>query len=76
MSNFKEEIQAGIPTTLPTTKPFDTEINHAPIRKQILTKEEKKLALANALRYFPSELHTELAPEFANELEVYGRIYM
>ncbi len=73
---FKEEIMAGIPDTLPTKKAYDPDINHAPKRKDILTQEEKKLALRNALRYFPQHLHAALAPEFAEELRQYGRIYM
>ena len=73
---FAAEIRAGIPEVLPQVKPYDTEINHAPRRKEILTPEEKRLALRNALRYFPKKLHQELAPEFAQELESYGRIYM
>ena len=78
MSNedFKREIQLGIPNELPEPKPYDTEINHAPKRKEILSSEEKKLALRNALRYFPKSLHAQLAPEFAEELKTYGRIYM
>ena len=73
---FQEEILAGIPATLPEAKPYDKEINHAPKRKDILKPEEKVLALKNALRYFPEALHAQLAPEFAKELEDYGRIYM
>ena len=73
---FKEEILAGIPATLPEPKPYDTNINHAPKRKDILTPAQKKLALRNALRYFPKEFHATLAPEFAKELKDYGRIYM
>lgn len=73
---FKQAISAGIPATLPEPMPYDTEVNHAPKRKEILTDEEKKLALRNALRYFPKELHAKLAPEFAEELATYGRIYM
>ena len=61
---------------MPEIKPYDTEINHAPKRKEILSEEEKKLALRNALRYFPKSLHAQLAPEFAEELKNYGRIYM
>ena len=61
---------------LPAPKPFDPTVNHAPHRKQILTAEEKKLALKNALRYFPPKHHAELIPEFKEELETYGRIYM
>ena len=73
---FQEEILLGIPATLPEAKPYDKEINHAPKRKDILKPEEKVLALKNALRYFPEALHAQLAPEFAKELEDYGRIYM
>ncbi|MCB0486530.1 MAG: urocanate hydratase, partial [Flavobacteriaceae bacterium] len=73
---FQEQILQGIPDTLPTPKSFEPEINHAPKRKDILTKEEKKLALQNALRYFDSKHHAALLPEFKNELETYGRIYM
>jgi len=74
--DFRREIQLGIPNELPEPKPYDTEINHAPKRKEILSEEEKKLALRNALRYFPKSLHPQLAPEFAEELKAYGRIYM
>ncbi len=73
---FKEEILQGIPATLPEAKPYDKDINHAPKRKDILSQEEKVLALKNALRYFPESLHKDLAPEFARELKDYGRIYM
>lgn len=73
---FAAEIRAGIPDVLPEVKPYDNEINHAPRRKDILTDEEKKLALRNALRYFPNKFHAVLAPEFAQELRDYGRIYM
>lgn len=73
---FQEEIRIGIPDTLPEPKAYDKEINHAPKRKEILTDEEKKLALRNALRYFPKYLHAKLAPEFLEELHEYGRIYM
>jgi len=73
---FIKEIRTGIPDTLPEPQPYDTEINHAPKRKDILTPDEKKLALRNALRYFPKHLHAALAPEFAEELRRYGRIYM
>lgn len=77
MDKFQEEILAGIPQDrLPEPKPYDTAINHAPKRKDILTPEEKELALKNALRYFPARFHAELAPEFARELKEYGRIYM
>ncbi|MCT8338691.1 urocanate hydratase [Flavobacteriaceae bacterium TK19130] len=73
---FKESIAQGIPTQLPSPKPFEEEVNHAPKRKEILSEEEKKLALKNALRYFKEEHHTTLLPEFKEELETYGRIYM
>ncbi|MBR6963301.1 MAG: urocanate hydratase [Prevotella sp.] len=73
---FQQEIAQGIPSTLPQPKPYDPEINHAPKRKDILTPEQKLLALRNALRYFPKHLHKQLAPEFADELRRYGRIYM
>ena len=76
ISRFAEEILEGIPQVLPEAKPYDKEINHAPRRKDILTPEEKVLALKNALRYFPENLHAALAPEFAEELKQYGRIYM
>ena len=74
--SFQQEIAQGIPSTLPQPKPYDPEINHAPKRKDILTPEQKLLALRNALRYFPKHLHKQLAPEFADELRRYGRIYM
>lgn len=73
---FIEDIRTGIPDTLPEPQPYDKEINHAPKRKDILTAEEKKLALRNALRYFPKKFHATLAPEFVKELQTYGRIYM
>lgn len=77
MDKFQEEILAGIPQDrLPEPKPYDKTINHAPKRKDILTAEEKVLALKNALRCFPAKFHAELAPEFAQELKDYGRIYM
>ena len=77
MDSFKEEILAGIPQDrLPDPKPYDRTISHAPKRKDILTAEEKVLALKNALRYFPAKFHAQLAPEFAQELKDYGRIYM
>ncbi|WP_430411844.1 urocanate hydratase [Kordia sp.] len=72
----QEHILQGIPDTLPNAKPYDPNINHAPKRKEILTAEEKKLALRNALRYFDKKHHEILVPEFKNELETYGRIYM
>ncbi|WP_143884388.1 urocanate hydratase [Chryseobacterium binzhouense] len=73
---FKEQIQQGIPSQLPQPKPYETNINHAPKRKEILTEEEKKLALKNALRYFEPQFHAELILEFRKELDEYGRIYM
>ena len=73
---FQQEIRLGIPETLPEMPAYDTEINHAPKRKDILTPEQKRLALRNALRYFPQHLHAALAPEFMDELKKYGRIYM
>jgi urocanate hydratase len=75
-SDFHRAILEGIPTQIPTKKAFDPHINHAPKRKQILTIEEKKLALKNALRYFPKDQHSELAIDFSDELATYGRIYM
>ncbi|HZW62442.1 MAG TPA: urocanate hydratase [Flavobacteriaceae bacterium] len=74
--SFKAQILEGIPDTLPQPKPVDNTLNHAPKRKDILSVEEKKLALQNALRYFKPEHHKTLLPEFKNELETYGRIYM
>lgn len=76
MENFKKTILEGIPTQLPTAKPYNSNANHAPKRKNILTEKEKKLALKNALRYFPKQLHEELASEFLDELNRFGRIYM
>ena len=76
MNIFHEDILAGIPAVLPEPKPYDTKINHAPKRKEILTEQEKILAIKNALRYFPAEHHAVLAQEFAQELKDYGRIYM
>ena len=76
LNEFQESIRAGIPDTLPAPKPYDTTINHAPKRKDILTQEQKELALHNALRYFDPKHHSVLAPEFAEELRTYGRIYM
>ena len=73
---FQEQIQQGIPPVLPNIKPYDFKINHAPKRKAILSADEKKLALKNALRYFDSKHHAELLPEFKSELETFGRIYM
>ena len=76
LQEFREDIRRGIPDQLPEPKPYDAEINHAPKRKEILTAEEKELALHNALRYFDPKHHAVLAPEFAEELNRYGRIYM
>ena len=73
---FIADIRGGIPEELPELQAYDPDINHAPKRKDILTPEQKKLALRNALRYFPKRLHAALAPEFAEELKKYGRIYM
>jgi urocanate hydratase len=74
--SFKEQIKEGIPKVLPQPKPYDASINHAPKRKEILSAEEKKLALKNALRYFDKSQHSSLISEFKTELEKYGRIYM
>mgnify|MGYP001394345528 CR=1 FL=1 len=76
MSEFKNAILEGIPTKLPAKKELDKSLSHAPNRKDILSTADKKLAIRNALRYFPSHMHKELAQEFANELSIYGRIYM
>lgn len=73
---FKADIRAGIPAEIPAPREYDPNVNHAPRRKHILTPEEERLALRNALRYFPKEQHAVLAPEFADELHRYGRIYM
>ena len=76
MNDFKSQVREGIPSYLPESRPYDLSANHAPRRRDILTQEEKKLALRNALRYFPVSLHGVLAPEFAAELRDRGRIYM
>ena len=76
MTDFQRSILEGIPAQIPAQQEYDTNINHAPKRKDILNKEEKELALKNALRYFPVEQHAELAEDFAYELKEYGRIYM
>ena len=76
LTEFQKEILAGIPDVLPPLKPYDKEVNHAPKRKDILTPEQKKLALRNALRYFDPKHHAMLIPEFMDELKRYGRIYM
>ena len=73
---MRNHIGAGIPTLLPEHPGISVDVDHAPARRQILTQEEKKLALRNALRYFPKHLHSELASEFAQELNTYGRIWM
>jgi urocanate hydratase len=75
-ASFKKAILEAIPAKLPVPKPYDENVSHAPKRKDILSQGEKRLALKNALRYFDPEHHAELAPEFAGELEKYGRIYM
>ena len=76
LEEFQADIRAGIPQVLPELQPYDNSISHAPKRKDILSPEEKKLALRNALRYFPASMHATLLPEFVNELKTYGRIYM
>ncbi len=76
INKFQQLILSGIPDELPPVKPYDQSVAHAPVRKDILSTEEKKLALKNALRYFPEKFHKTLAPEFAEELKKYGRIYM
>src|SRR5690606_32421369 len=73
---FQEEILQGIPKQLPEPKPYNSKVNHAPKRKDILNPQEKKLALKNALRYFDKEVHPQLLPELKEELERSGRIYM
>ena len=76
MTDFQRSILEGIPAQIPAKQEYDININRAPKRKDILSKEEKELALKNALRYFPAEQHAELAEYFAYELKEYGRIYM
>jgi urocanate hydratase len=76
ITEFQQSILEGIPIELPEPAHYDSSVNHAPKRKDILSKEEKILAIKNALRYFPKEQHETLAPEFAKELSDYGRIYM
>lgn len=73
---FQQQLLEGIPSVLPPPKPYDTNINHAPKRKEILSADEKKLAIRNALRYFDKKDHAVLAKEFLHELNTYGRIYM
>ena len=76
MNDFQKQILQGIPDELPPKKPLDPNVPHAPKRRDVLTKEEKKLAIKNALRYFPKKFHKVLAEEFAEELKLYGHIYM
>ena len=76
IQEFQEDIKQGIPSLLPPKKVYELNVNHAPKRKEILSHEERKLALRNALRYFPADFHAELAIDFLEELDVYGRIYM
>jgi urocanate hydratase len=76
LNEFQSAIRQGIPDKLPQLQPYDPEVNHAPVRKDILTESEKKLAVRNALRYFENQHHALLAKEFAEELKKYGRIYM
>ena len=76
LQEFQADIRGGIPHVLPELQAYDNSVSHAPKRKDILSAEEKKLALKNALRYFPKELHAQLLPEFTQELKDYGRIYM
>ena len=75
-AEFKKQILQGIPNELPNPKEYDSSMNHAPKRKDLLNKEEKKLAIRNALRYFDKKHHGVLSKEFAAELKEYGRIYM
>ena len=76
LQEFQADLRGGIPHVLPELQAYDNSVSHAPKRKDILSAEEKKLALRNALRYFPKELHARLLPEFTQELKDYGRIYM
>lgn len=76
LQEFQADLRGGIPHVLPEPQAYDNNVSHAPKRKDILSAEEKKLALRNALRYFPKELHAQLLPEFTQELKDYGRIYM
>lgn len=76
LEEIQKDIQAGIPDAIPPKKEYDPSVNHAPKRKQILSKEEEKLALRNALRYFPKDQHAELIEDFREELRNFGRIYM
>ncbi|MFO8054669.1 MAG: urocanate hydratase, partial [Bacteroidales bacterium] len=76
LHEFQKDILTGIPDEIPEMPEFECNINRAPVRKDILNRKEKTLALKNALRYFPQKHHAVLAPEFAEELKTYGRIYM
>src|ERR1051326_4750771 len=76
VKDFQKLVREGIPAKLPEPKRFDASLNHAPKRKDILSHEEKKLAIKNALRYFDKKFHVVLGKEFAEELKTYGRIYM
>ena len=76
LNEFQKDITTGIPAALPPKKAYETAINHAPKRKEILSPDEKILALKNALRYFPKDQHADLVREFSEELETHGRIYM
>ena len=76
LQEFQADLRCGIPHVLPEPQAYDNSVSHAPKRKDILSAEDKKLALQNALRYFPKEQHAQLLPEFAQELKDYGRIYM
>ena len=76
LTEFQSAITTGIPALLPQSQPYDPEVNHAPVRKDILSPSDKKLAIRNALRYFDPLHHAILAKEFAGELKKYGRIYM
>ena len=74
--NFKQQVSEGIPNHIPEKRDYDSVVNHAPIREDVLNNNEKKLALKNALRYFDKKLHQQLVVEFKNELDKFGRIYM
>ena len=76
LNDFQTAVKQGIPSVLPEPLPYDPKVNHAPVRKDILSAPQKKLAIRNALRYFDARHHPVLAKEFANELKKYGRIYM
>jgi urocanate hydratase len=75
-AEFAKIVSEGIPNSIPSARVWDNNVNHAPLRKDILSNEEKLLAVKNALRYFPKDQHAALAPEFAEELQKFGRIYM